>query len=183
MDKKGIATPIVIGIVVLIGLVAGAVYFSVSNTPEDMAEVGDEMIEEDSMMEEGDAMMESSFKGQVLAGSRSLLLDFNNEDYEKALKDKKIVVLYFYANWCPICRAEFPKTQSTFNKLSSDDVIGFRVNYNDNQTDNDEKGLASDFGVAYQHTKVILKDGERVLKSPETWEESRYLSEINLLLN
>lgn len=58
-------------------------------------------------------------------------------------------------------------------------VIGFRVNYNDNQTDNDECNLAREFGVAYQHTKIFVKNGTRILKSPEGWNKDRYLIEIN----
>jgi len=63
------------------------------------------------------------------------------------------------------------------------DVVGFRVNYNDGETDSFEEGLAREFGIAYQHTKVIIQDGERVLKSPETWNKDRYLSELAAVLN
>jgi len=143
---------------------------------------GDAMMEEEGAMMEGGATGSVSFKGEVLAGSTSPLLDFNESDYKKALASDKLVTLYFYANWCPSCRIEFPKMQSAFNKLSGDNVIGFRVNYNDNQTDSAEKGLAKEFGVAYQHTKVFVKNGERILKSPETWDEARYTSEINKFL-
>jgi thiol-disulfide isomerase/thioredoxin len=165
-----------------------------------MMEEGDAMMEEEAMMKdeestmmEGDAMMkeegtmmvgeEMSFSGTVLAGDSSPLLDFNRADYEKAIESDKLVVLYFYANWCPICRAEFPRMQSAFDSLESKDVVGFRVNYNDSETDDFEKQLASQFGVAYQHTKVFLKNGERVLKSPESWNQSRYTTEINKYLN
>lgn len=72
--------------------------------------------------------------------------------------------------------------QSAFNQLATDRVIGFRVNYNDNETDAAENSLASEFGVAYQHTKVAIKNGQRVLKSPESWDQARYLTEINKLL-
>ena len=122
------------------------------------------------------------FTGTVLAGSSSPLIDFNKSDYEAALRSNKLVVLYFYANWCPICKAEVPKLVSAFNELKSDAAVGFRVNYNDNETDADERNLAREFGVAYQHTKVFIKKGVRVLKSPETWEKDRYLAEINKLV-
>lgn len=115
----------------------------------------------------------------VLAGSTSPLLEYNKADFDAAFASDKLVVLYFYANWCPICRLEFPKMQKAFDELSGGDVVGFRVNFNDSETTPDEKALARVHGVAYQHTKVFLKDGERVFKSPESWDRDRYLLEIN----
>lgn len=112
--------------------------------------------------------------------SSAPLLNFTKAQYDAAVASDKLVVLYFYANWCPICRAEFPLMQSAFAKLpAGSNVIGFRVNYNDSDTDEDEKALARQFGVAYQHTKVFLKNGQVVLKSPEGWSEDRYLTEID----
>jgi thiol-disulfide isomerase/thioredoxin len=154
-----------------------------------MEDDSDAMMEDskdDSMMEDdSDAMMEdddsakADFMGAVLAGSASPLLDFNQEDYNKALNTNKLVALYFYANWCPVCKRETSSAlYPAFNELTDDDVIGFRINYNDNQTDNNEEELAREFGVAYQHTKVFVKNGERVLKSPESWDKDRYLEEL-----
>ncbi|MBI3335811.1 MAG: thioredoxin family protein [Candidatus Portnoybacteria bacterium] len=139
--------------------------------------------DEGSMMEKkDDAMMKgetmTKYTGVVLAGKSAALLDFTKADYDAAVKSDKLVTLYFYANWCPICKAEFPIMQKTFNELTTDKVIGFRVNYNDDETDTDEKNLASQFGVAYQHTKVFVKNGQRILKSPEGWDDKRYDMEI-----
>lgn len=152
------------------------------------------MDDTDAAMESGGAMMdagaeggagamatEEAFSGELLAGSpeQSPLLVFEQDDYEKALASDKLVVLYFFANWCPTCRAEQPHLEGAFDAYTGDDIIGFRVNYNDNATSPEEEQRARDFGVGYQHTKVFLKDGERVLKSPESWEQSRYLEEFS----
>ncbi|MBI4992499.1 MAG: cupredoxin domain-containing protein [Candidatus Harrisonbacteria bacterium] len=123
---------------------------------------------------------ESKFAGQVIAGKSAPLLDFNKSDYDQALRSDKLVVLYFYATWCPICKYEtISALYPAFNELKSDKIVGFRVNYNDSDTDQDETNLAREFGVAYQHTKVFVKNGQRILKSPESWNKERYLSEIN----
>ncbi|MBI1754677.1 redoxin domain-containing protein [Candidatus Azambacteria bacterium] len=119
------------------------------------------------------------YSGEILAGVSALVLDFNKPDYDVAKASDKLIVLYFYANWCPICRLEFPVMQSAFNELTTDKVIGFRVNYNDSDTDADEKNLARAFGIPYQHTKVFLKKGTQILKAPDSWSKDRYLSEIN----
>ena len=179
-----------------------------SQKAEDMMREGEQMVEKGSdMMSEGEKMMEevenmrsgsdeevksdpeevieapgqravNNFEGEVLAGNKSFLLDFNSADYKKALQSDKLIALYFYANWCPTCKVEFPKMQEAFDELETNEVVGFRVNFNDSQTDSFEKGLAREFGVAYQHTKVFVRNGERILKSPESWEKDRYLSEI-----
>jgi len=146
----------------------------------------------DAMKKDGDGMVvdkgpdggimeqeKVSFSGAVLAGTSAPLLDYNKSDYDKAIAANKKIAIYFYANWCPTCKKEFPKMQSAFNHLNRDDVVGFRVNFNDSDTDSSEKELAKQFGVAYQHTKVFVKNGQRILKSPETWDEAKYLSEIN----
>ena len=186
--QKGIAMPLVIGIIVLVVIIGGVSYFLITQQTldkESIIEKEDSMMEKDTVIEKKDSeMMEGEsimkYSGSVIAGSKSLLLDFNKSDYETALKTNKLIVLYFYANWCPICKAEVANSlYPAFNELTTDKVVGFRVNYNDNQTDNDEKNLAREFGVAYQHTKVFVKNGERILKSPESWSKERYLSEIN----
>ncbi|OGK28012.1 hypothetical protein A3C28_02785 [Candidatus Roizmanbacteria bacterium RIFCSPHIGHO2_02_FULL_39_9] len=120
--------------------------------------------------------------GKILAGKSSPYIEFKKGEYDEALKSGKIIFLDFYANWCPICRGEAPEIQSGFDSLTSDKVIGFRVNYNDTETDDDEKKLAEDFGVTYQHTKVILKDKKEVLKDGEVWDKEKFLEEINKYL-
>lgn len=140
-----------------------------------------EQMEKEEMMKKDESMMEkASYTGKVLAGTESTkYLDFNKADYEKALKEKKKILLYFYANWCPICKKEQPETFAAFNGINDPDLIGFRVNYRDSDTDTDEENLAKQFGVSYQHTKVILKNGERVGKFPDSWDKQIYLDELS----
>ena len=121
------------------------------------------------------------FQGKLLAGTATPYYEFNKADYELALKTKHYVVLYFYANWCPICKAEQPNTFAAFDELQRADMVGFRVNYRDSETDADEEDLAKQFGVSYQHTKVVLKDGVRILKAPDSWDKQRYLDELGAI--
>lgn len=178
----------IITIVVLLALIGGGFYLT-KKQPTKVKEVAmvqptENAINKDTAVmekKESGVMLDKNtgYTGTVLAGQTAPLLDFTKADYDTALKTNKLIVLYFYANWCPICIAEFPVMQSAFNAQTTNNLIGFRVNYNDNQTDNDEKNVAREFGVAYQHTKVFVKGGQRILKSPEGWDEKRYISEMN----
>ena len=146
---------------------------------ESMVKEGEAMEKEGDAMQKEEAMMEKSdYTGKVLAGSITKYLDFNKADYDKALKEKKKILLYFYASWCPICKREQVDTFTAFNEINDLDLIGFRVNYRDSDTDSDEEALAKEFGVSYQHTKVILKDGQRAGKWPDSWDKQRYLEEL-----
>lgn len=155
-----------------------------------MMEDDDVMVEKDrdSIVEKNDTTMEESneemmiadgYQGEVLAGSITPYITFNKVDYDKAISENKIVVLYFYANWCPSCKAEQVEIFEAFNELQRPDVVGFRVNYRDSDVDDFEENLAKEHGVTYQHTKVILQNGERILKVPNSWKKNKYIEEIN----
>ena len=152
---------------------------------EDEPSTDDGGTDDEMMMEEDESAMQESenmdFSGTVLAGSAAPLLDFSQADYEKALASGKPVFLYFYANWCPVCKEEQEVLTTAFNSIKNESIIGFRVNYKDNETDDDEVALARQFGIAYQHTKVAIQDGETVLKAPDSWDIERYENELQKL--
>lgn len=126
-----------------------------------------------------EAPTELTFSGEVIAGTSAPLINFNQTDYQKAIKSNKLVVLYFYANWCPICARETREAlYPAFNDINSNNIVGFRVNFNDSETDNNEKQLAQQFGITYQHTKVFVKNGQTLLTSGQEWNKERYLTEI-----
>jgi len=186
--QGGIAMPAIVSIIGLM-IVIGAVAYFATNSRQQPSSTNTANVNTNgavntnktsSTNSPGDHMVK--FTGTVLAGNSSPLLEYSKADFDAAVGSGKLVVLYFYANWCPICKAEFPKAEAAFDALTVDQVVGFRVNYNDSDTEDGETALAKEYGVAYQHTKVFLKNGSRILKSPESWETSRYTSEITKAL-
>lgn len=171
---------LLLGGLVIFAVLGGILYFvqssnSITSSPE--------IKKEEVMVKKGtNTTSQSDFSGKVLAGKSSPYIEFNKADYDKALAEGKIIFLDFYANWCPICRAEFPELYAGFDALTTDKVVGFRVNYNDSDTDADEKALAKQFDITYQHQKRIIKDGKVVLESADSWDKERVVREINGLL-
>lgn len=92
---------------------------------------------------------------------------YSKADYQAASSAKRPIFLYFYANWCPTCAEQEPRVVAMMNGISDglDQVVAFRVNFNDSDTDSEEKKLAEEFGVRYQHTMfVINRSGQTVKK-------------------
>jgi thiol-disulfide isomerase/thioredoxin len=140
-----------------------------SDMPSDMPGKADGVLAKDAVME---------WTGPRLAGTLSPYLAFTQQDYALAKESGKIILLYFYADWCPSCIAEQPRAHAAFDALNDPSIVGFRVNYRDAGTDDAEAGLAKEFGITVQHTKVILKGDDRLLKSLESWDRQRYLDEL-----
>lgn len=71
-------------------------------------------------------------------------------------KNKKRV-LFFYASWCPTCRPVDTELETKHDQIPENLVV-FRINYNDTDTDEVEKNLATQYGITYQHTFVLVDD-------------------------
>jgi thiol-disulfide isomerase/thioredoxin len=191
---RGFAMPLAL-ILMAIALIGGGIVYLASRSQVDHANMGHDSApmtekEDSQMKKEGDLMMIDQDTGENImkhsgtilagAGTPSPLFDFNKPLYEEVVASDKLLVLYFYANWCPICKTETVEAlYPAFNELKNDKVIGIRINFNDNETDTDEKNIGKQFGVIYQHTKVFVKNGKKVFASPQGWDKNRYLTEIN----
>lgn len=78
-------------------------------------------------------------------------IEYSPSEFEKYKNMRRVI--YFYANWCSTCRpanANFLKNSESLPK----DLVVFRANYNDSDTDEDEKSLAKKYSITYQHTFV-----------------------------
>jgi thiol-disulfide isomerase/thioredoxin len=64
-------------------------------------------------------------------------------------------VLFFYANWCPTCKAADAELLAKVDQIPSD-VLLIQVNYNDTETEPAEKELAKKYFITYQHTFVQI---------------------------
>lgn len=179
---------LIIGLIAVLILAGAGLFFiagsnntAPSITPPNVGDGG--LIGQDSNDGTGEeTQMVEGYQGNVLAGSTSPFIEFNQADYQKALSENKVIVLEFYANWCPVCRAEAPEIHAGFEELDSENVVGFRVNFKDSDTDEAEEALAEEFDVPYQYTKIILDNGVEVARYTEQWNRQDLLSAVNSVL-
>ena len=108
---------------------------------------------------EGEAMVQKS-DDKMMADSR--YVEYSKVALEKAATNRR--VLFFYASWCPTCKPADASFTQNASKIP-EDVTLVRVNYNDPDTDQEEKDLAKMYGITYQHTFVqIDSTGKEVTK-------------------
>lgn len=126
------------------------------------AMTGDKMMQgEDAMMKKDEGAMMKKDEGAMMKKDERYVV--HTKDALAAYPDKRRV-LYFYANWCPSCKEADPDLAANQAQFPSD-VVVIRVNYNDSDTDADEKALAKQYGITYQHTFVqIDAQGNAVTK-------------------
>ncbi|MBI4163850.1 MAG: thioredoxin family protein [Candidatus Aenigmarchaeota archaeon] len=121
---------------------------------------------------------ENGFNYESLPKYASRYYRYSKEAYQSALNEGKVIYLYFYANWCPICKEARPKILEAFNKMDFDDVIGFEVHYNDGEEKDFDREITRNYQVPYQHTTIIAKNGGQVFKSLEELSADKLIEEI-----
>jgi len=118
---------------------------------------------------------------KLIAGSENggHYIRFNRTHYQESLAEGKVIHLYFYANWCPICAEERPKIFAAYDRLNYSDVVGYEVHYNDNEVTNDDLYITRFYQIPYQHSTVIIdKEGVVSFKSFAAIGTERLISEI-----
>lgn len=172
-----------VGLLVFLGVIVGC-------TPQAM--------ESQNMSDELEVLMDDSIipKRQAIQGEWSEeemaameheeavvgFVKYTKERFEQAVAEKKVIVLDFAANWCLDCLREEPELRKGVMELKSPDVIVLKIPYTDSDTLPEHTALAQQYQIAYQHTKVIIKDGAVVLKTPEVWTAGRFVAELQKVL-
>lgn len=86
-----------------------------------------------------------------------MALDITKETFDQVVKEKKITVLDFWAEWCGPCRMLGPIIDDLAKEMT--DVTIGKVNVDTNAE------LSIQYGVTSIPTIVILKDGVEVHRS------------------
>jgi thioredoxin 1 len=69
----------------------------------------------------------------ALAASPKALSEFNATAFEAAQAQGKLVVLDFYAPWCPVCRRQHKNLEEALGARKNSHIVSFLVNYDDSE--------------------------------------------------
>ncbi|CAN5197477.1 hypothetical protein BH09PAT2_BH09PAT2_09280 [soil metagenome] len=160
--KNPMMIVIIVAVVAVLGI--GAFTLSQRSSQSDAMMKKDEaMMPTIEMMKKEDSTMEKTddkMMGDKMMSSR--YVEYSKTALDKASSTRR--VLFFYASWCPTCRPADANFRENENKIP-EDVTVIRVNYNDPDTDQEEKDLAKKYGITYQHTYVQIDgSGKEVTK-------------------
>jgi len=86
--------------------------------------------------------------GAVFASERKT---FNQEELEEAKNSGDVILLDFYATWCPTCKKQQPIIKEVLSQEQFSSVVAFKVDY-DSATD-----LKAEYKIPRQSTLVVLK--------------------------
>ena len=86
-------------------------------------------------------------------------LPYDKAAFDKALAEGKPVIVDFFADWCPTCKAQKPHVQSLLGEAKMKDVTLFIADYDK------EKDLKKALRVTQQATFVVFKGGKEVGRS------------------
>ncbi|OGG17093.1 hypothetical protein A3D77_05780 [Candidatus Gottesmanbacteria bacterium RIFCSPHIGHO2_02_FULL_39_11] len=144
--------PIIIFVIIAVVAVLGFGTYTISQNSSQS-----DSIQSDSMMKKDDsAMEEDKLTDDKIAGSR--YVQYSKSALDSASSNRR--VLFFYASWCPTCKPADASFTQNASKIP-EDVTLIRVNYNDPETDQEEKDLAKKYGITYQHTFVQIDSTDK----------------------
>lgn len=95
------------------------------------------------------------------------LLPFNSYNYH--LNQHNTILLYFTSPKCPSCEQELISLKQLTPKLNQDILILIV---------DEQEPLAEEFNIRNTPAKVLLKDGQVILKTYDLWTKEHYLERL-----
>ena len=102
-------------------------------------------------------------------------MNMNQEQFEQAIREKKPVLVDFWAPWCGPCKMVGPIIDELATEYEGKVIIG--------KCDVDENGdVAAEYGIRNIPTVLFFKNGELVDKQVGSAPKSAYVAKIEAIL-
>ncbi len=142
-------------IVIAVALLGVGVFMYLST-----ANKADSILSEEEVMLDEPTLIEEATEAEVI--ENAAYIEYSTNVLKQAAEGRRI--LFFYASWCPTCIPADADFKANAAQIPQNITV-VRVNYNDPDTDQEEKDLAKKYGITYQHIFVeIDSEGKEVTK-------------------
>lgn len=88
----------------------------------------------------------------------SLYTDYSKVEYDKALFEKRILVVFFTSNWCASCSDQDVVNKTVLDSLTTQGVVGLKAHILDSETTIETDALARKFDITKENSLVILDE-------------------------
>mgnify|MGYP000283009182 CR=1 FL=1 len=95
-------------------------------------------------------------KGELALKFETIDVEGNTQTIEKHTQKGKVVMLYFWADWCPTCKQEFPETQAYYEKLQKEGLEILAINVK--QPKEASEKFKEQFGITFP--MLLNEDGK-----------------------
>ena len=85
--------------------------------------------------------------------------NFEQASFDALQKEGKPILVMIHADWCPTCRAQAPIISQLLGTPEFRGLKALRVDFDD------QKSVVKRFGVQYQSTLIVFRDGKEVGRS------------------
>lgn len=97
---------------------------------------------------------------EVAIVPKSVYLPYSKIEYDKAIAEKRVALLYFSSNWCSECQEQNNINSEVLLEMLDDSIVGLNIHILDSETTIETDALAQKFEVTKENSFVILgKDG------------------------
>lgn len=103
-----------------------------------------------------------------------MLKHVNKDEFNELLKQDKILVVDFFAEWCGPCQMLGPVLESLANEIDNIDVLKIDID--------EEQELAIEMGIEVVPTVMIFKNGEKKNVLQGLRSKSEFIEEINKVM-
>lgn len=126
-----------------------------------------------------DAQVEVVQNEEISNSIPAIYKNYSKEDYDVALKEKRVVLLFFISNWCNECSKQNNLNIEAFSELKDLGTLGLNIHILDSETTTETDALAKKFGVTKENTFVILdKNGAVSFKFTGELSKDELISKI-----
>lgn len=94
---------------------------------------------------------------------KSVYEDYSKDVLDKGILERRVVVLYFIANWCGDCLNQDATNWSAItSQMANDGIVGLRVHILDSQSTTETSNLSKKYGASKENTFVVLDENGAV---------------------